>query len=162
MRYYAIKKYMIALIQNPGISKFDAAKEAAKFVYKGKSPESDQRARSYAIRRWADEFVHDGVISTGAQGKHPKKFSILASREMKEKCLEWINARKPMERDMSSLKKMIDEDLPEGKGNFFFIIFEAGFKTSNPIFFRHIFGNDSKIQGRMGVFLQGKLKSYFL
>jgi hypothetical protein len=49
---------------------------------------------------------------------------------MKEKCLEWIKARKPMERDISSLKKMIDEDLPEGKGIFFFFFFVKRLKSN--------------------------------
>ncbi|SAM02190.1 hypothetical protein [Absidia glauca] len=110
MRLFAVKSYVDILCHgNVGIT--ETSMKAAKMTYKGQSPGSNQWHRGAAIRKWAEQFVKEGTISPFSWGKHIKTLSILSSEEMKIMCLEWLKSQKPMDRDLRSLKTMIDSRL---------------------------------------------------
>ncbi|KAG0162084.1 hypothetical protein DFQ30_003889 [Apophysomyces sp. BC1015] len=70
MRYLSVKFYIEKLKE--GMNRGKASKSAANFFYIGKeAKEHDYRSR--VIRKWATEFVSNGVIIPSQQGKHTKK-----------------------------------------------------------------------------------------
>lgn len=81
------------------------------FAKSGQREASEHSHRSRAVREWAEEFALTGTISQSKQGKHAKNISVLAHEDVKEKCIDWLKKRKPMQRDLALLKQYIDNDI---------------------------------------------------
>ena len=85
LRYCALERYLIGVLQNPR-SKVQSSLASAQLTF----PKRNQQHWAMKIRNWAEHFLKHSELSIDRQGKHIKVKSLIDDEDIRTCCREYL------------------------------------------------------------------------